>query len=848
MDNDLDRSVRLLEDALSPGAGLLKKNVRIPRRDKSDCFDLSLTLAPHEIKNIMFRDGTSLYEETITTILHTDKSVTGKVIQANNIPWKTTIDNLFSEFYSVLQSHSGSHSILDVISDLARCCSDVLKIVQGLRSKVATLSIEEEIWLEEERNTWRLLFILYQDRLFAQNGMQDITQYFGSSEKLCVENLFKRDSLLRESQLVIDWLECNAADKNDDVLHFSDSSVGWENTLHQLQFAENIAFGSSRKIVSQMDPDAPHYEKKPLHDLDMEDEAHLSKRIFTEIRCGKLEEAQKLCRQCGHSWRAAIFEGWRLFHDPNIKENPEFDANSEVDDGYEEIDSNELREIEGNSNRDVWKNIAIKYCKQEYLNPYERAAVGSFCGFVSPILPVCDSWKDNLWAYMKSMVDIRVESEIRDCCVRNKEYMPLPEEYWVQRMSLNEVFASLESSANPTVREESRRTEHIIQKYIILDEIPSLFGELDEWTEDNKVSTHYLRFYAHLILFLDQIGQGHNRDITEKVLKAYIKRLMGRNEAELIPFYVSKLNPGSQIYLYSQYLEKIIDTNERKSHLTYAEQNGLDVLSITKQVVENIRNIPNEIEGSVNLQQKITDLDKYKISALDWVNFYDNQKAEALIQANAIIFTFLTLGKLDAAQLALNKVSSDTVDVLLSEGNVGEELNQAIKEHFSYKAYLEAHEAFNEWFKQCKCKPMPPDELPDNAQFPEKVAHQHRISQYKAELERWKLTMAHLVKNAKTLLYNVLLFPEGWLVGAKNADYLRSTCIPEIVLLLYSILFESGCHEESVQLADVIASEKYHIYNVYSKEKLGEILIKFCESSIALLNAKKDPWGNEMSA
>lgn len=47
-----------------------------------------------------------------------------------------------------------------------------------------------------------------------------------------------------------------------------------------------------------------------------------------------------------------------------MKENYEYDANSEVDDGYEEMDSNKLKEIEGNSNRDIWKNVAIKYCKQ----------------------------------------------------------------------------------------------------------------------------------------------------------------------------------------------------------------------------------------------------------------------------------------------------------------------------------------------------------------------------------------------------------------------------------------------------------------------------------------------------
>lgn len=69
-------------------------------------------------------------------------------------------------------------------------------------------------------------------------------------------------------------------------------------------------------------------------------------------------------------------------------------------------------------------------------------------------------------------------------------------------------------------------------------------------------------------------------------------------------------------------------------------------------------------------------------------------------------------------------------------GSLGEKLDQAIKEYLSYKAYLEANEAFNEWFRHFKSKPIPPEELSENAPFPEKVAHQHRQSQFMAELER----------------------------------------------------------------------------------------------------------------
>lgn len=100
------------------------------------------------------------------------------------------------------------------------------------------------------------------------------------------------------------------------------------------------------------------------------------------------------------------------------------------------------------------------------------------------------------------------------------------------------------------------------------------------------------------------------------------------------------------------------------------------------------------------MQGKLTDEDQLKISALDWLLFYDSQRHEALYQTNALIFTFLMLGKLDAAQLAFNKIPANSVESIIEDGEPSPEINQVVKEHLSYKAYLDAHEAFNEWFKQ----------------------------------------------------------------------------------------------------------------------------------------------------
>lgn len=87
-------------------------------------------------------------------------------------------------------------------------------------------------------------------------------------------------------------------------------------------------------------------------------------------------------------------------------------------------------------------------------------------------------------------------------------------------MSLHEVFAKLESSKSKTVRDEAKEHEHLIQKYIILDEIPALLKELGDWSQNADISTHFLRFTAHVVLFLDQIGQGYKRDCVETVVKS----------------------------------------------------------------------------------------------------------------------------------------------------------------------------------------------------------------------------------------------------------------------------------------------------------------------------------------
>lgn len=85
-----------------------------------------------------------------------------------------------------------------------------------------------------------------------------------------LESLIDLLIFLLQCQLVIDWLEQNASEVMDvpGLEQFTDKTIAWENTLHELQSKRMIPYKSSREFVSKLDPDAPRRLKKPLHDLD----------------------------------------------------------------------------------------------------------------------------------------------------------------------------------------------------------------------------------------------------------------------------------------------------------------------------------------------------------------------------------------------------------------------------------------------------------------------------------------------------------------------------------------------------------------------------------------------------
>lgn len=810
----------------------------------------------------------SLYPSPLSVLgdgSFTDEMNMSAVMLKEEDPGEAASVGLFPEFLQLYRRHS-STAVFELLDDYETVCQDKVNTLRKLvlrssssqqkSSKTASIT-----WLlQQETVTWRLINSLYRDRIqtaMDDGLMMDITSP-SESEKSIMEQFFQRDSMVRQSQLVVDWLESIA---KDEISDFSDNieyyakSVCWENTLHTLKLRrDQTSVSFSRPLVTELDPDAPIRQKRPLADLDREDDARLLRYIYTLIRAGMTDEAQRLCKRCGQAWRAATLEGWKLYHDPNNSEG-----------------GAELQPVEGNPQRCVWKVCCWRMAEEEQFNRYERAIYAVLSGNLRQLLPVCESWEDTVWAYFRVLVDSLLEQELRSSGMSHEDLEELPREYLEASWTMEKVFEELQATDLKRVLEATKEHYHIIQKFVILGDLDGLLEEFGDWLgRTPPLPAHLLRFMAHLVLFYRSLGMQLKEEVCVDVLKAYISLLVKEKQVELIAFYVSHLPADMGVTQYAQFLEEVTENEQRRRCLELAEQAGLDVAAVTKTVVETVRERDGEEFSHHDLTPALdtgtTAEDRQKIDIIDWLVFDPAQRAEALKQSNAIMRKFLASKKHDAAKLVFAKVPEDSMREIYRQWEeqgmntpLPPEDENAIREHLCIRAYLEAHEAFNEWFRHMNSPPVKPTK-PTQAKFTETIAYEMKEKEYKLEYETWQGRLDALTEDVKERIYNVLLFVDGgWMVDVREdaevdsersiqMALLRRLCLPMMTLLLLTVLQRTERHQESLRLADIIASDQHRLYEVFSKDELQKFLQKMRESSLLLLDKGLDPLGYELQS
>lgn len=794
---------------------------------------------------------------------------------ASEHPAVVATAGIYAEFMEAYQLYASEHDILDLLDRYKALCDKYLANLRKVAERMVT-RMGDVVWnetqyciflLTEERNTWQLTKVLLGDRLESSEHSDDEEMVVDgasgkeTSDRQIVEALYARDSLIRRAQLVVDWLErCAALDHQSEerVEYFADvGGCAWENTLYKLQ--SQCDGGTVPKCVSQLDPDAPSRLRQPLHDEDEEDERRLFHNVFCHIRRGQLQRAQELAMENGHHWLAGALEGWRPHHDPNY--------------GGLLNGANSLQPADGNPYRDLWKVAAWDVAGSPSCSVYERAVYAALCGNLEALLPVCNKWKDLLWAHMRLLVDVGIEHELRTATEQSRSLEPLPPGYPNRHRTLQEVFRDLQATLGSS-RQGELGLEYVVQRCIILNDVRGMAEEMKEWFANERyrvsVPMQTVRFAAHMVLLAQRVGgpQAPSHEACNAVVRCYVSRLVSEGQAALVATYAAALPTVDQVSNYVRLLKDMSgeDPKQRERCLMLAREAGLDVPLITRTLVEQVRLADDDFaapeEASARLRSpEVTPEDLQKVASLDWLLFDPSTRGEALKQANALMRGFVCLGKVAAAREAFKRLPSDSIDVVSAQwprGTEGQspaaEDENAVREYFCFQALLQAHRSFQDWFEQFhRRKPAPPEEVSLGARFSEKVVHEHRIRSYQVELQQWSDLVGALAREVEKDVYNVLLFVDGgWMVDQREqADEsrqrqmgaLRRLCIPQLTFLLHEALLESGLAADCPRLLDIVASDKHGLYREFGQEELQTLLRRSRGASLGLLGEGLDTLG-----
>lgn len=198
-------------------------------------MDVSIRLTNEEIKALLNR---TLQDDSFRLNYSHNTTVANDPFDSSDrLAGKHKADVLYAMFLDVVKGRKSSLDF-ETVQELVQICTDILdEVQQDAFTRRGAKEREQLNWLQMERDVWRLVYSLYRDRLLIQKeGMDCDDLDLMRSEKTIAEYLYLNNSVLREYQLIVDWLELCASEQfSAQVGHFTDRTVGWENTLHHFQ-------------------------------------------------------------------------------------------------------------------------------------------------------------------------------------------------------------------------------------------------------------------------------------------------------------------------------------------------------------------------------------------------------------------------------------------------------------------------------------------------------------------------------------------------------------------------------------------------------------------------------------
>ena len=205
---------------------------------------------------------------------------------------------------------------------------------------------------------------------------------------------------------------------------------------------------------------------------------------------------------------------------------------------------------------------------------HERALYAALTGNLTCLLRVVDSWEDALWAYCRALVDQRTEEALE---TRAMPFAPpgpqsLPPRFNDKELTIELIFEEMEKiNWNKKVSQPSKMQQ--VQSYVISGDVDGLLDVMHGWlTEDmdraeeeeededdsrflvdgplqqQRLTSHLIRFMAHLVLFLRSAGLCDVGDeLGVRLVLKYVEVLITSRMTDLVATYTAHLPVATQV-------------------------------------------------------------------------------------------------------------------------------------------------------------------------------------------------------------------------------------------------------------------------------------------------------------
>jgi hypothetical protein len=386
---------------------------------------------------------------------------------------------------------------VDVVENVTRslsskCLGAVGELRERLRrvdtfgASAERVSLEQQIdILLWEAGTWDLLHTTFSDLRVSEGQENAAALAQAAADKWVSDEQFfilasRMDPTVRRFRRVSTWLE--------HVYNTQSVSSGgvraernWEATARSLSKGVSVEkdaqTGAEHLLVNSLDPDAPlRQENRQLHSVDAMIDQRLLRRVWELIRGGRIGQAVAECNACQQQWRSATLMGMLPFHDPKV------------------LHPQDPADARGNADASLLRDVCAQMGECIKLNQHERAMYGLFAGVIAPVLALCSTYHDYLWAYYKVSLLHRVLALRKRHVINSSSNGDAKSDSEIMEIVV---------ASSPSIQALSPHAR--IQRAIILGELNELVVLLNSFQSDPLSSPHLHRFATTVLLILSKV-------------------------------------------------------------------------------------------------------------------------------------------------------------------------------------------------------------------------------------------------------------------------------------------------------------------------------------------------------